>query len=62
MDAQKAASITSRLDARNRDDSAALLKPQWMTGTSERLLVSHYEHNYGGALRRQRAVPIQQVI
>ena len=29
-----------------------LLKPQWMNGLSERLLVSHYENNYGGALRR----------
>jgi superoxide dismutase, Fe-Mn family len=28
-----------------------LLKPQWMNGLSERLLVSHYENNYGGALR-----------
>jgi hypothetical protein len=26
-----------------------LLKPQWMNGLSERLLVSHYENNYGGA-------------
>jgi hypothetical protein len=24
-----------------------LLKPQWMNGLSERLLVSHYENNYG---------------
>jgi hypothetical protein len=30
-----------------------LLKPQWMNGLSERLLVSHYENNYGGALRRR---------
>ena len=29
-----------------------LLKPQWMNGLSERLLVSHYENHYGGAVRR----------
>jgi superoxide dismutase, Fe-Mn family len=33
-----------------------LLKPQRMNGLSERLLVSHYENNYGGALRRLNAV------
>src|SRR5499427_7482101 len=33
-----------------------LLKPQWMNGRSERLLVSHYENNYGGALRRLNAI------
>jgi len=33
-----------------------LLKPQWMNGLSERLLVSHYEHNYGGAVRRLNAI------
>jgi Fe-Mn family superoxide dismutase len=33
-----------------------LLKPQWMKGLSERLLVSHYENNYGGALRRLNAI------
>jgi hypothetical protein len=32
-----------------------LLKPQWMNGLSERLLVSHYVNNYGGALRRLNA-------
>ena len=32
-----------------------LLKPQWMNGLSERLLVSHYENNSGGALRRLNA-------
>jgi hypothetical protein len=31
------------------------LKPQWMNGLSERLLVSHYENNYGYALRRRNA-------
>src|SRR5262249_35361052 len=33
-----------------------LLKPQWMNGLSDRLLVSHYENNYGGALRRVNAI------
>src|SRR5262249_42450068 len=33
-----------------------LLKPQWMNGLSERMLVSHYENNYGGALRRLDAI------
>ena len=33
-----------------------LLKPQWMNGLSERLLVSHYENNYGGASRRLNAI------
>src|SRR3954466_15562978 len=32
------------------------LKPQWMNGLSERLLVSHYVNNYGGALRRLNAI------
>ena len=33
-----------------------LLKPQRMNGLSERLLVSHYENNYGGAVRRLNAI------
>ncbi len=33
-----------------------LLKPQWMNGLSERLMVSHYVNNYGGALRRLNAI------
>src|SRR3984893_14561973 len=33
-----------------------LLKPQWMNGLSERLLLSHYENNYGGALQRLNAI------
>jgi superoxide dismutase, Fe-Mn family len=33
-----------------------LLKPQWMNGLSERLLVGHYENHYGGALRRLNAI------
>jgi len=28
-----------------------LLQPQWMNGVSERVLVSHYENNNGGAVR-----------
>ena len=33
-----------------------LLKPQWMNGLSEKLIVSHYVNNYGGALRRLNAI------
>src|ERR1700680_3783139 len=33
-----------------------MLTPQRMNGLSERLLVSHYENNYGGALRRLNAI------
>src|SRR3954453_17521233 len=33
-----------------------LLKPQWMNGLSERLLVSHYVNNYGGAGQRLNAI------
>src|SRR3954469_10353092 len=33
-----------------------LLKPQWMNGLSEQLIVSHYVNNYGGALRRLNAI------
>src|SRR5713226_7853990 len=36
-----------------------LLKPQWMNGLSERLLVSHYVNNYGGALRRLNAIRVR---
>src|SRR5690348_9246752 len=36
-----------------------LLKPQYMNGLSERLLVSHYENNYGGALRRLNAIRVR---
>src|SRR5262245_2072570 len=36
-----------------------LLKPQWMNGLSERLLVSHYVNNYGGALRRLNAITVR---
>jgi Fe-Mn family superoxide dismutase len=33
-----------------------LLKPQWMNGLSERLLVSHYVNNYGAAVRQLNAI------
>jgi Fe-Mn family superoxide dismutase len=33
-----------------------MLKPHRLNGLSERLLVSHYENNYGGALRRLNAI------
>ena len=39
-----------------------LLKPQRMNGLSERLLVSHYENNYGGALRRLNAIQARLAI
>ena len=31
-------------------------KPPRLDGLSERLLASHYENNYGGALRRLNAI------
>src|SRR4051812_22009766 len=31
-------------------------KPRVLDGLSERLIVSHYENNYGGALRRLNAI------
>jgi Iron/manganese superoxide dismutases, C-terminal domain len=33
-----------------------LLKPQWMNGLSERLLVSHYVNHYGDAVQRLNAI------
>src|SRR5215475_8921707 len=33
-----------------------LFKPHRLNGLSERLLVSHYENNYGGALRRLNVI------
>ena len=27
-------------------------KPMWLSGLSARLIASHYENNYGGAVRR----------
>ena len=31
-------------------------KPTLLNGLSERLLASHYENNYGGAVRRLNAI------
>src|SRR5262252_6866393 len=58
MDAQKPLSISSRHFAARGTVMVRplLLKPQWMNGLSERLLVSHYVNNYGGALRRLNAI------
>ena len=33
-----------------------LFKPQRLNGLSDRLMISHYENNYGGALRRLNAI------
>ena len=57
MDAQRAA-ISSRQFAAPGTVMVRplLLKPQWMNGLSERLLVSHYVNNYGGALRQLNAI------
>src|SRR2546423_13164413 len=58
MDVQKQVSKSPRqLDAPNAVMvRPLLLKPQWLNGLSERLLVSHYVNNYGGALRRLNAI------
>jgi Fe-Mn family superoxide dismutase len=58
MDGQKRPSISPRRFASPAIVAVRplLLKPQWMNGLSERLLVSHYENNYGGALRRLNAI------
>jgi superoxide dismutase, Fe-Mn family len=58
MDAQKPLSPSSRQFAAPETVIVRplLLKPQWMNGLSERLLVSHYVNNYGGALRRLNAI------
>src|SRR5262249_6500849 len=58
MDAQKPLSISPRQSATSGTVLVRplLLKPQWMNGLSERLLVSHYVNNYGGALRRLNAI------
>jgi hypothetical protein len=39
-----------------------LLKPQWMNGRTERLLVSHYVKSYGGAVRRTADASIRSVL
>jgi Fe-Mn family superoxide dismutase len=56
MDAQKPKSSRSFIEPQTVTVRPLLLKPQWMNGLSERLLVSHYENNYGGALRRLNAI------
>ena len=58
MDVQKPPSISPRQFATPATVPVRplLLKPQRMNGLSERLLVSHYENNYGGALRRLNAI------
>src|SRR5438874_2216791 len=58
MDVQKQVSKSPRqLDAPNAVTvRPLLLKPQWLNGLSERLMVSHYVNNYGGALRRLNAI------
>jgi len=33
-----------------------LFKPHRLNGLSDKLLISHYENNYGGALRRLNAI------
>lgn len=33
--------------------------PQQITGMSEKLIVSHYENNYGGAVKRLNAITAQ---
>jgi superoxide dismutase, Fe-Mn family len=58
MDVQKPPSPTSRQFVAPGTVMVRpfLLKPQWMNGLSERLLVSHYVNNYGGAVRRLNAI------
>jgi len=58
MDVQKLCSLSLRRTATPGIVciKPLLLKPQRMNGLSERLLVSHYENNYGGALRRLNAI------
>src|SRR5258707_12011606 len=58
MDIQRPLSISSRQFAAPATVMVRplLLKPQWMNGLSERLLVSHYESHYGGAVRRLNAI------
>src|SRR6516225_2608522 len=57
MNAQRQLSMSSQLGApATVMVRPLLLKPQWMNGLSERLLVSHYENNYGGAVRRLNAI------
>jgi hypothetical protein len=58
MDAQYSPSSSARKSAAPAIVAIQplLLKPQRMNGLTERLMVSHYENNYGGALRRLNAI------
>ena len=58
MDAKEPASISLRPSVASGSVLVRplLVKPQWMNGLSERLLVSHYVDHYGGALRRLNAI------
>ncbi len=57
MDVQGSPSISSRQFAPSPVEVRPLmLKPHRLNGLSERLLLSHYENNYGGALRRLNAI------
>ena len=58
MDVQESLSISSRQFVAPGTVliRPLLLKPQWMNGLSERLLVSHYVNNYGGAVRRLNTI------
>jgi superoxide dismutase, Fe-Mn family len=58
MDVQKPVSMSSRQSATPGTVMVRplLLKPQWMNGLSERLLVSHYVNNYGAALLRLNVI------
>jgi superoxide dismutase, Fe-Mn family len=33
--------------------------PAWLKGLSEKLIISHYENNYGGAVKRLNAIAAQ---
>jgi superoxide dismutase, Fe-Mn family len=58
MDVQRPPSISPRQFAKPGTVTVRplLLKPQWMNGLSELLLVSHYENNYGSVVRRINAI------
>ena len=58
MDVQGSTSISSRQSSSPAPVRVRplMLKPHRLNGLSERLLVSHYENNYGGALRRLNAI------
>jgi Fe-Mn family superoxide dismutase len=56
MGVQKPTSISRHQFAATVAVRPFLLKPQRMNGLSERLLVSHYVNNYGGAVRRLNAI------